>query len=387
MVQKKRDMGIVGLALAVSVILLVAFAANGCGVQGVKNEVKKEQTAATLDEKVEGIVVNMTPAEKVGQMMMIGIQGDTVTDDSLYMLHQYHIGGVILFDRNLVSAEQTKKLNEDLQVQAEEKVPLFIGIDEEGGDVVRGRSFIQPPSSQRQIGAAGDLTAAEGAANRTAKELKELGFNVNFAPVADVGTSSRSFSTDPETVKKFVLASVQGYEKNRMIYAMKHFPGIGRSTVDSHKDVSEITASRERLAASDIVPFKAVIDAAQPEDYFILVSHLKYPAYDADNPASLSKAVQTDLLRGELGYRGIIVTDDMEMGAVAKYASFRDVGVRAVQAGADIVLVCHEYAHETDVYLGLLDAVESGEIPMERIDESVRRIVKAKLLHKKNGEL
>ncbi len=387
MVQKKRDIGIVGLALAVSVILLVAFAANGCGVQGVKNEVKKEQTAATLDEKVEGIVVNMTPAEKVGQMMMIGIQGDTVTDDSLYMLHQYHIGGVILFDRNLVSAEQTKNLNEDLQVQAEEKVPLFIGIDEEGGDVVRGRSFIQPPSSQRQIGAAGDLTAAEGAANRTAKELKELGFNVNFAPVADVGASSRSFSTDPETVKKFVLASVQGYEKNRMIYAMKHFPGIGRSTVDSHKDVSEITASRERFAASDIVPFKAVIDAAQPEDYFILVSHLKYPAYDADNPASLSKAVQTDLLRGELGYRGIIVTDDMEMGAVAKYAAFRDVGVRAVQAGADIVLVCHEYAHETDVYLGLLDAVESGEIPMERIDESVRRIVKAKLLHKKNGEL
>ena len=387
MVQKKRDIGIVGLALAVSVILLVAFAANGCGVQGVKNEVKKEQTAATLDEKVEGIVVNMTPAEKVGQMMMIGIQGDTVTDDSLYMLHQYHIGGVILFDRNLVSAEQTKNLNEDLQVQAEEKVPLFIGIDEEGGDVVRGRSFIQPPSSQRQIGAAGDLTAAEGAANRTAKELKELGFNVNFAPVADVSASSRSFSTDPETVKKFVLASVQGYEKNRMIYAMKHFPGIGRSTVDSHKDVSEITASRERFAASDIVPFKAVIDAAQPEDYFILVSHLKYPAYDADNPASLSKAVQTDLLRGELGYRGIIVTDDMEMGAVAKYASFRDVGVRAVQAGADIVLVCHEYAHETDIYLGLLDAVESGEIPMERIDASVRRIVKAKLLHKKNGEL
>lgn len=387
MAQKKRDIGIVGLALAIAVTLLIAFAANGCGVQGVKNEVKKEQTAATLDEKVEGIVVNMTPAEKVGQMMMIGIQGDTVTDDSLYMLHQYHIGGVILFDRNLVSAEQTKKLNEDLQVQAEEKVPLFIGIDEEGGDVVRGRSFIQPPSSQRQIGAAGDLTAAEGVANRTAKELRELGFNVNFAPVADVGTSSRSFSTDPETVKKFVLASVQGYKKNRMIYAMKHFPGIGRSTVDSHKDVSEITASRERLAASDIVPFKAVIDAAQPEDYFILVSHLKYPAYDADNPASLSKAVQTDLLRGELGYRGIIVTDDMEMGAVAKYASFRDVGVRAVQAGADIVLVCHEYAHETDVYLGLLDAVESGEIPMERIDESVRRIVKAKLLHKKNGEL
>ena len=124
----------------------------------------------------------------------------------------------------------------------------------------------------------------------------------------------------------------------------------------------------------DLVPFKKVIDERQPEDYFILVSHLRYPALDAENPASLSKAIQTDFLRGELGYRGLIITDDVEMGAL-------ELGVKAVEAGSDIVLVCHEYPHETDVYLGLLDAVKDGTIPMERVNESVRRIVKAKLLH------
>lgn len=178
-------------------------------------------------------------------------------------------------------------------------------------------------------------------------------------------------------------AASQGYEKNRMMYALKHFPGIGRGTVDSHQDISSIAASKEELEKRDLLPFKAIIDERQPEDYFILVSHLRYPAYDAENPASLSKAIQTDLLRNELGYRGLIITDDTEMGALAKHYSFRELGVRAVTAGADIVMVCHEYEHETDVYLGLLDAVKDGTISEDRINESVRRIVKAKLLHAK----
>lgn len=134
---------------------------------------------------------------------------------------------------------------------------------------------------------------------------------------------------------------------------------------------------------NDLVPFRTMIDERQAEDYFILVSHLKYPALDAVNSASQSKAVMTDLLRGELGYNGLIITDDMEMGAVSKHTSWRQLGVKAVEAGADIVMICHEYPHETELYLGLLDAVEQGEISESRIDESVKRIVKAKLLHLK----
>ena len=131
----------------------------------------------------------------------------------------------------------------------------------------------------------------------------------------------------------------------------------------------------------DILPFKTIIDENDPNDYFILVSHLKYPALDEEYPASLSSKIMTDLLRNELGYKGIIITDDMEMGAVANHNEFRSIGVNAVKAGADIVLVCHEYEHQQEVYLGLLDAVNSGEISQERIDESVKRIIKVKLLH------
>lgn len=365
------------LLFALSTAAIVA----GCGKAQSGDGAGQTAKEQTLDEKVDAIVDSMTMTEKVGQMVMIGVQGTDVTDDSLYMLHQYHMGGVILFDRNMESADQTKKLIADLQAKADQKVPLFIGVDEEGGQVVRGKSFLTPPPSEQEIGRSGEVTRAEESARQTAEKLKKLGFNVNFAPVVDVGEYARSFSADPEQAAKFVEAAAQGYEQQHMMYALKHFPGIGRGTVDSHEDISSITATKAELLKRDIVPFQKVIDERQSEDYFVLVSHLRYSALDGENPASLSKAIQTDFLRGELGYRGLIITDDVEMGALAKHYSFRELGVKAVEAGSDIVLVCHEYPHETDVYLGLLDAVEDGTIPMERVDESVRRIVKAKLLH------
>ena len=204
----------------------------------------------TLDEQADAIVREMSLTEKVGQMVMIGVQGTDVTDDSLYMLHQYHMGGVILFDRNMESADQTKKLIADLQAKADQKVPLFIGVDEEGGQVVRGKSFLTPPPSEQEIGRSGEVTRAEESARQTAEKLKKLGFNVNFAPVADVGEYARSFSADPEQAAKFVEAAAQGYEQQHMMYALKHFPGIGRGTVDSHEDISSITATKAELRSS-----------------------------------------------------------------------------------------------------------------------------------------
>ena len=341
-----------------------------------------EQQNLTIDEKVDKIVASMSKTEKLGQMVMIGIHDTKVNDDSLYMLHQFHFGGVILFDRNMENPEQVKQLTSDLQAKADEKIPLFIGIDEEGGDVVRMADKLTPPPSQQEVGQTGDPNQAKENAINTAKELKNMGINLNFAPVADVGSNDRrSFSTDPAIVTNFVKAAASGYEQENMLYSLKHFPGIGKGQVDSHVEISSIDADKNTLLAEDLVPFKTVIDENQPENYFILVSHLKYPALDPDNPASLSKNIMTDLLRNELGYKGIIITDDMEMGAVANHNDFKTIGVKAVQAGADIVMVCHEYEHQQDVYLGLLDAVDNGEISQERIDQSVKRIVKAKLLH------
>lgn len=376
-----RKQRIIGIVIII-IIVLAILGINNRSIfnddeQVIQDKQQIKQENLTIDEKVDKTVESMSQTEKLGQMVMIGIQGTKVDDDSLYMLNQYHMGGVILFDRNMESPEQVKQLTSDLQAQSNEKVPLFIGIDEEGGDVVRMAEKLTPPPSQKEIGATGDIEQAKTWAIKTAKSLKDMGINVNFAPVADVG--SNDYNTN--TVIDFVRAATEGYQQENIIYSLKHFPGIGKGRVDSHVDSSSIDVAKEVLMAEDILPFKTIIDGNEPNDYFILVSHLKYPALDEEYPASLSSKIMTDLLRNELGYKGIIITDDMEMGAVANHNDFRSIGVKAVKAGADIVLVCHEYKHQQEVYLGLLDAVNSGEISQERIDESVKRIIKVKLLH------
>lgn len=381
-----RKQKIIGIVIII-VIVLAILGINNRNIfnddeQVIQDKQQIKQENLTIDEKVDKTVESMSQTEKLGQMVMIGIQGTKVDDDSLYMLNQYHMGGVILFDRNMENPEQVKQLTSDLQAQSNEKVPLFIGIDEEGGDVVRMAEKLTPPPSQKEIGATGDIEQAKTWAIKTAKSLKDMGINVNFAPVADVGSNDkRSYSTDTNTVIDFVRAATKGYQQENIIYSLKHFPGIGKGRVDSHVDSSSIDVAKEVLMTEDIIPFKTIIDENDPNDYFILVSHLKYPALDEEYPASLSSKIMTDLLRNELGYKGIIITDDMEMGAVANHNDFRSIGVKAVKAGADIVLVCHEYEHQQEVYLGLLDAVNSGEISQERIDESVKRIIKVKLLH------
>lgn len=381
-----RKQKIIGIVIIIVIVLAILGISNRSIFNGdeqvIQNKQQIKQENLTIDEKVDKIVESMSQTEKLGQMVMIGIQGTKVDDDSLYMLNQYHMGGVILFDRNMESPEQVKQLTSDLQAQSNEKVPLFIGIDEEGGDVVRMAEKLTPPPSQKEIGSTGDIEQAKTWAVKTAKSLKDMGVNVNFAPVADVGSNDkRSYSTDTNTVIDFVRAATKGYQQENIIYSLKHFPGIGKGRVDSHVDSSNIDESKDTLMAEDIIPFKTIIDENEPNDYFILVSHLKYPALDEEYPASLSSKIMTDLLRNELGYKGIIITDDMEMGAVANHNEFRSIGVNAVKAGADIVLVCHEYEHQQEVYLGLLDAVNSSEISQERIDESVKRIIKVKLLH------
>lgn len=381
-----RKQKIIGIVIIIIIVLAILGINNrnifNDNEQVIQDKQQIKQENLTIDEKVDKIVASMSQTEKLGQMVMIGIQGTKVDDDSLYMLNQYHMGGVILFDRNMESPEQVKQLTSDLQAQSNEKVPLFIGIDEEGGDVVRMAEKLTPPPSQKEIGATGDIEQAKTWAIKTAKSLKDMGINVNFAPVADVGSNDkRSYSTDTNTVIDFVRAATKGYQQENIIYSLKHFPGIGKGRVDSHVDSSSIDVTKGILMAEDIIPFKTIIDENEPNDYFILVSHLKYPALDEEYPASLSSKIMTDLLRNELGYKGIIITDDMEMGAVANHNDFRSIGVKAVKAGVDIVLVCHEYQHQQEVYLGLLDAVNSGEISQERIDESVKRIIKVKLLH------
>ena len=365
--------------------ILALLLAAGCGVQS-KNTVSEAAENATLDEKVDAMVASMTLKEKIGQMVMIGIHGTDVTEDSLFMLHQYHIGGIILFDRNMESKEQVRLLNQHLQERAEEKLPLFIGVDEEGGAVARMKDALPPPPAAQEIGGTGNPDNAREWAAKTADSLKAIGFNLNFAPVADLGMArGRSYSSDAAVVTDFVKSAADGYEQENLIYCLKHFPGLGKSETDTHQDTAIVSASLSEMWEEDLLPFRTVIAEKDPANYFVMVSHATYPMLEEDCPASVSPAIQTDLLRQKLRYDGVIITDDIAMGAVSKYFTPAELAVKAVKAGTDIVLSCHEYQNSTDVYLRLLEAVEKKEISEERINESARRIVRAKLAHLGKG--
>ncbi len=351
--------------------------------QGIDaNDTMKRQDA--YDKQVEEILSAMSTTEKIGQLMVIGISGSIFDDDARYVLQQFHYGGVILFDRNLDSKEQTEKLIMDIQTGANEKLPLFIAIDEEGGIVSRGKSFIPVPPSAELVGQR-NPEYAESLAASVANDLKPLGINVNFAPVADLGSpGGRSYSTNPHEVLKFIKSIGKGYHSEGLIYTLKHFPGIGRGVLDSHKEISSINASEEELRETDLVPFQEMIsttDNGRNLDYMVMVGHLMYPAFDRENPASMSRPIITGLLREEFDYQGIIITDDLEMGAVSNHLAFREAGLKAIQAGVDVVLVCHEYAHAEETYMGIYNAVQEGIITEERLNESVRRVIKAKLTH------
>ena len=374
------------LFVTIILIVFVTGANLGCSNQ-VKNEPdnqpKMSPQAESVDVRVERIVNKMSNAEKVGQLVMIGIQGKNVNDDDMFMLNQYHIGNVILFGRNIESEEQIKNLTRGLQKQRNDKMPLYIAIDEEGGMVSRLDEIRPAPPSQQEIGASGNVAEAENVAVKIAKELKGLGININFAPVADVGDiiDTRSFGSDAGLVSRFVDAAASGYEKEKVVFTLKHFPGIGKGVTDSHYDSVVVNASEEELTSNDLVPFADAITKHNNDNFMVMVTHVTFPAVGGDMPASISDKIITGILRNKLGFKGIIISDDLEMGAVAKYYNYSDLGTKAILAGADMVMMCHDYEHQREMYLGVLDAVEKGLISQERLNESVKRVIKSKIIN------
>ena len=353
-------------------------------VDAVKNNLSSTQsngkfTKAEDVDKVEEILRSMSLTEKIGQMMIVGVHGTAVNDDIKYILNQYHYGGIIFFDRNMQSKAQVKSFVDELNAVANEKVPLCIALDEEGGRVSRMKEALEVMPSQQKIGDSGDPTEAYHTARQLSKNLREIGVNINFAPVADVGPDTRHFSNDTQVVTNFISEAARGYDDEKFFYCLKHFPGIGKSKVDPHKELSEIDDDKSTLDVEELPPFKKVIDEHKYDhsNFMVMMGHLRYPALDAENPASISPAIITGLLRDELGFKGVIITDDLEMGATKDHHD--NIGVNAIKAGADIALVCHEYPSQEKVYLSILEAVQRGEISEERINESVRRILKMKL--------
>ena len=339
------------------------------------------QSELSPEQKVDKLVANMSDADKVGQLMMIGIHGKSLNDDAKFMLNEYRVGGIILFDRNMESKDQVKTLITDINKAGKSAglTPLFLGIDQEGGAVARmDDKLIKVPHAEE----VGKEPVEQGAAlaKEVGTELKDLGFNINFAPVADLGlTYGRSYSTNPDEVVRYASAVGKSYDEAGLWYSYKHFPGIGKTDVDLHADTSIVPVSKETLLSEDTKVFVDLIKQSKPNTYTIMVSHAMYPQIDPDHPSSLSKAIITDWLRKDMGYNGVVVTDDMDMGALAKHYTFGDIAVQSILAGSDILLVCHEYEHMQEAYNGLIKAVKDGRISKERLDESVKRILLMKM--------
>ena len=339
------------------------------------------QSELSPEQKVDKLVANMSDADKVGQLLMIGIHGTTLNDDAKFMLNEYRVGGIILFDRNMESKDQVKTLITDINKAGKSAglTPLFLGIDQEGGAVARmDDKLIKVPPAE-EVGKM-PVEQAVSLAKQSGAELKDLGFNINFAPVADLGlTYGRSYSTSPDEVVRYAGAVGKAYDEAGLWYSYKHFPGIGKTDVDLHADTSIVPASKETLLSEDTKVFVDLIKQSKPNTYTIMVSHAMYPQIDPDHPASLSKAIITDWLRKDIGYNGVVVTDDMDMGALANHYTFGDMAVQSILAGSDILLVCHEYEHMQEAYNGLMKAVKDGRISKERLDESVKRILLMKM--------
>lgn len=346
--------------------------------------------AAQSTQLAEQILDTMTLEEKLWQLFFVapealtGEEAVTESSDALQQaLAEKPVGGVILFARNIVSREQTVSLLAD--VKSASRLAPFLGVDEEGGTVSRvgansamGVTQLQDMSA---YGASGDASALYGDLYNLAQSLNTLGFNVDFAPVADVTTGSdknpmklRSFSSDPERCASMVSVSVGALQDGGVAACLKHFPGYGTATADDHNGSVSLDRTLEQLEQTEFVPFSAGIDKGA---YFVMVSHLSVPAVTGDDtPADLSEKLVTELLRNTLHFQNIVITDAQNMGSIAQNYTSAEAAVAALRAGVDMVLMPQDLQ---EAYDGVVKAIADGVLTEDRIDRSVLRILNVKI--------
>lgn len=326
----------------------------------------------------------MITRDTIGQLLMVGFSGTELSSEFIDWLQEFRPGGVILFSRNLVDPEQVAQLTNSLQEHAPNP-PLLIAIDQEGGRVSRlPQGFTIFPSAA-SVAACQSPDVAYGVAEITAKELRAVGINMNMAPVLDVNSNpanpiigNRAYGETPKQVCTFGVATMQGLQDHGVIPCGKHFPGHGDTTTDSHKVLPVVNADRERLNDIELEPFRHAIQHGLPT---LMTAHVHYPALDAEAPATLSRTILTDLLRDELGFKGVTLTDDMEMRAILDHRSIGEASVRSLQAGADIVLICHQQPRQTEAVLAIEQALDRGELSMDHLSASLERIAALKKTH------
>ena len=358
----------------------------------VQEEMPSEEEL--LQAKISEMLTDMTLEEKAAQMFMITPEALTGTgqvleagDVTREAIDKYPVGGLIYFTQNLQDPGQVRSMTGNVQKFAEERtgLPMLLSVDEEGGTVTRfggNPSFDYDPSvDMAGIGASGDPQQAYALGEKIGKFLSSLGFNMDNAPDADVLTNpantvvkDRSFGSDCDTVSEMALAELEGLEDQGVKGLLKHFPGHGATTADTHEGYAYTDATLEEMKSNELVPFADGIEAGVD---IIMVGHISCPQVTGnEEPASLSEKMITGVLREDMGFDGVVITDAMNMGAIAENYSPAEAAVKAVLAGVDMILMPEDFQQ---AYTGVLNAVKSGKITQERIDASVTRIIGLKL--------
>ena len=331
---------------------------------------------------------DLSNRQLAGQRLMVGFNGTSFNDDLEFLIQELNVGGIILFTRNIVDPLQLQHLCTDIQRCGRRAglPPLFISIDQEGGDVARlKKPFTQLPGASQLKS---EAEAAEFV-RITAAELGAAGVNMNMAPVMDIAPegvasimATRSYGPDPERVSRMGCRIIENFQQRNIMAVAKHFPGIGRTVLDSHDDMPVLGVDMDILKASDLIPFK---DAIQCRVAGVMLSHIYYERIDSKWPASLSPKIAGDLLRMDLGYKGVVMTDDLDMGAIKKHFAIDTVIRQVLAADVDVALICHkgpdiQAAHE--IIQRLLDVDTDLR---RRAVESVDRILALKTAYLGHG--
>ena len=345
------------------------------GEETLEAQIRGYVEAMTLEEKVAGLFI-ITPEQLTG--VGTAVQAGESTREAL---EQYPVGGLVYFAKNIQSEQQLKEMLANTASYS--RYPLFLGVDEEGGQVARVAKTLglENVGPMAEIGASGDVNAAYAAGAAIASYLKEYGFNLDFAPVADVLTNpdntvigDRSFGSDPALVSQMVAAAVRGFQENGVNACIKHFPGHGDTAGDSHDGQVETDRTPEEMQAAEFLPFTAGIEAGVD---MVMVGHISAPGLtDGDKvPASMNEKIITGVLREQLGYNGVVITDAMNMSAITQYYAADEAAVKALKAGADMILMPEDF---TTAYNGVIAAVQDGTIAEERVNDSLKRIFRVK---------
>ncbi len=330
---------------------------------------------------INTMIAHMSLDDEIGQMIMIGFS-ETQMDDALaYQIQQLHVGSAIIYAFNIQSGPQVKQLISGMQ--ADSPLPLLVATDQEGGAVNRLQVVIGPTDSAATIGAMNNPAYAKQRGQQDAQALAQLGINLNLAPVVDVlqtsggDVQSRSFGSTPAQVTKLAGAYLSGLQQSgQVVGTLKHFPGLGDVPVDPHATLYTLDRSKSQLEAIDWAPYRTLLATGQV--HAIMSTHIVLSAIDPTRPASLSKPVLTGILRDELGFNGVLITDGIYMSSLASY-SLDQIALYAVEAGNDIICSTYSIQSTEEVIATLKNAVQSGQMPKSRIDDSVRRILLLKL--------